>query len=50
MHSTESITLMVGQLCPQRFAILGAVLIDKEIAESTNHVKLSVRLKGSSID
>ena len=30
--------------------ILGAVLIDKEIAESTNYVNLSARLRGHSRD
>lgn len=40
----------MGQLCPYRFAILGAVLIDKDIAECTNYMLLSAQLKGVSRD
>ncbi len=50
MNSSNSITLLIGQFCPYRFAILGAVLVDKEIAESKSYVNLSARLKGPSID
>ena len=46
MRSSETIDLLVGSLCPYRFAILGAVLIDKEISESTDYMKLSARIKG----
>ncbi len=37
-------------MCPYRFAILGSVLIDKEISESRNHMALSAKLKGQSRD
>ena len=50
MRSSVTIKLLIGQLCPIRLAILGAVLIDKEICESTNYINLSARLKGNSLD
>jgi len=50
MNSGHSIELLIGQMCPYRFAILGAVLIDKEISESRNFMALSARLKGQSRD
>ena len=50
MKSSNTITLLVGSLCPYRFAILGAVLIDKEISESTNYMNLSAKMKGSNFD
>mmetsp|Transcript_2387 Transcript_2387/g.3032 ORF Transcript_2387/g.3032 Transcript_2387/m.3032 type:complete len:269 (+) Transcript_2387:111-917(+) len=50
MLSLRSIELLVGQLCPYRMTILGAVLIDKEIAESINYVSLSAKLRGQSRD
>jgi hypothetical protein len=42
--------LLIGCLCPYRYAILGAVLIDKDISESTNYVNLSAKLKGRTRD
>lgn len=50
MRSSQTINLLVGTLCPYRFAILGAVLIDKEISESTDFMKLSARIKGQTRD
>lgn len=50
MRSNQTISLLVGIPCPYRFAILGAVLIDKEITESKDYMKLSARLKGQTRD
>lgn len=50
MRSSHTITLLIGSLCPYRFAIMGAVLIDKEISESNNYMNLSAKIKGSTID
>ena len=50
MQSGHTIELLIGQMCPYRFAILGSVLIDKEISESKNHMALSAKLKGQSRD
>ena len=50
MRSSQTISLLVGTMCPYRFAILGAVLIDKEISEAQSYVKLSARIKGQSRD
>jgi len=50
MQSSHTITLLIGSLCPYRFAILGAVLIDKEISESSNYMNLSAKMKGSTKD
>ena len=50
MRSSQTISLLIGTMCPYRFAILGAVLIDKEISEATNYMKLSARIKGQSRD
>ena len=50
MICPETIELLIGQLCPYRFAILGAVLIDKEVSESTNYMNLTAGLRGSSRD
>ena len=38
--------MLCGDLCPYRMAILGAVLIDKQVCESTDYVALSVQLRG----
>ena len=45
MEQSHTIALLVGQLCPLRFAILGAVLIDKDISESTDHMRLLASIK-----
>lgn len=50
MLSPKSIELLLEKLCPYRFAILGAVLIDKEISESMDYMNLSARMKGHSRD
>ena len=50
MRSSQTISLLIGSLCPYRFVILGAVLIDKEISEATDYMKLSARIKGQSRD
>ena len=50
MQSSHTISLLIGSLCPYRFAILGAVLIDKEISESTDYINLSARMKGTNRD
>jgi len=43
MLSTQNIQLLSGSLCPYRYAILGAILVDKEISESTDYVNLSAK-------
>jgi len=50
MQSAQNIHLLTSSLCPYRYAILGAVLIDKEISESTNFMNLSAMLKGRTRD
>jgi hypothetical protein len=50
MQQAQNIHLLIGSLCTDRYAILGAILIDKEISESTNYVNLSAMLKGRTRD
>ena len=46
MFQVRSMQLLCGDLCPYRMGILGAVLVDKQVCESTDYVKLSIKLRG----
>ena len=46
MFQARSMQLLCGDLCPYRMAILGAILVDKEVCESTNYLKITVDLRG----
>ena len=50
MLTTDSMHLLMGHACLEKFICLGAVLVDKEIRECDDYVQLSVKLRNEPLD
>lgn len=50
LYSTQYMTMMSGSSCPYRYAMLGAVLVDKEIASACDYPKLLSRLQKTTYE